>query len=164
MTVRLAIPTDAQALADMANAQRLLIEAIFGPRDPWTLDFAQKVIARDRAVYVYENPTIQAFMRVVDAEWGEHGVGFWLSQAGSLTQRIARFKRAIREFAPAWFPAAAARGAPLCTFHWKDSERSFSRTAGWDKLGQFGTQVVDENGMRWWYVTPQQGLDGAATV
>ena len=163
MTVRLATLADAQTLMDMANAQRPIIEAIFGSRDPWTLEFTQKVITRDRAVYVYESPGIQAFTRVVDADWGEHGVNFFQSQAGSLAQRTARFKQACREIGTRWFDDAIVRGVPLCSFHWLESERSFSRVQGWDKIGQFGTIAV-EDGMVWWKFTPQQGLAGVATV
>ena len=162
MTVRLATPDDVALVVSLKNGQRPLIDAIFGPSEDWTEEIALNVINDPGSrIYLYNAEGMLYVIRRSPRE--EYGVTVCLSQAGTLKQRMARFKAALHEFG-VWFTDCIAAGVTECRWTWPDSERSFSRTAGWDRLGQFGTSSVDENGMRTWRVTPEQGQAGLATV
>ena len=162
MTVRIATPADATLVVTLKNGQRPLMDAIFGSSEPWTEEIALNVINDPASrIYLYNAEGMLYVIRRSPQE--EYGVTVCLSQAGNLTQRMTRFRAALREFG-VWFTDCIAAGVTECSFTWRDSERSFSRVNGWDKLGQFGTRTVDENGMVTWRVTPEQGQAGLATV
>ena len=162
MTVRLAVPADAALVVSLKNGQRPLMDLIFGPSEPWTEEIALNVINDPASrIYLYNAEGMLYVIRRSPRE--EYGVTVCLAQAGNLTQRMARFRAALREFG-VWFTDCIAAGVAECSFTWRESERSFSRTAGWDRLGQFGVRTVDENGMVTWRVTPEQGQAGLATV
>ena len=162
MAVRIATAADTALVVALKNGQRPLVDAIFGPSEDWTDEIALSVINDSASrIYLYNAEGMLYVIRRSPQE--EYGVTVCLSQAGNLTQRMARFKAALREFG-VWFADCIAAGVTECSFTWRNSERSFSRTAGWDKLGQFGARTVDENGMVTWRVTPEQGQAGLATI